>query len=343
QAPIGGTGGRTLGSAGSAAQAPIGGTGGQTLGSAGSAPETPIGGTGGQTLGSAGSAPETPIGGTGGQTLGSAGSAGQAPTGGSGGQGEAGAGGMAGIELPFDTMAGCRNFTSPGCDQCCDPYVREGGVLGCNTLSATMASSLEGACPQGCPPCARCMDYYAEVLTEAAAAPRPECDCDSGEHSIDPCYTPDSCDCFCSALNTAVAMCPTIAAEACTARNQCEVALVAEEGISVPGQEVAVVWVNLSPQPIFLEPCAAYELTERWTEATLEPFADCPEGPDAVELIPGSSRLAPFTVQDSYPPGSYSVNGSYRVGCDADLPLDEANCDEGVHSVGSDTIGIAAE
>jgi hypothetical protein len=182
-----------------------------------------------------------------------------------------------------------------------------------------------------------------ERLAEVASAPRPECDCDSGEHVNDACYEPDSCACFCRGLNSSVAMCPTIAADACSAGNQCAPALVAEEGVYMPGQEVSVVWVNLSPRPIFLEPCAAYELVDRWTDAQVDPFPDCPEGPNAVTLMPGEIRLAPFMVAASYPPGDYAVHGSYRVGCEADLPLSEADCDEPVLSVGSDHVGILSE
>ena len=92
-----------------------------------------------------------------------------------------------------------------------------------------------------------------------------------------------------------------------------------------------------------MEPCAAYDLVEHWTDAQLDPFADCPEGPNAVKLMPGESRQAPFTVAASYPAGYYAVNGSYRVGCEPDLPLEEAGCDEGVLTVGADMVGVADE
>ena len=119
--------------------------------------------------------------GSGGQAPSSGGSGGRAPSGGGTGQSGAGTGGAtANIELPFDPMEGCRDYTSPGCAQCCSPFVYSDGVP-CCSVSTEKDTTLEDACPEGCPPCAHCSDDYVGKLEEAANAPRPECDCDLGE------------------------------------------------------------------------------------------------------------------------------------------------------------------
>jgi hypothetical protein len=232
---VGGSGGEPAmggGGASSGGEPAIGGTGGEpTVGGSsgnagwsssggepaigGSGGEPAVGGSGGEPAmggGGASSGGEPAIGGTGGEpTVG--GSGGEPAIGGSSGAQQQGPGSY---EIAPDALVGCRAPDEPGCVLCCTGTTDDGR---CSYLEGdedwsqydvdpwyNASGVMDGPCPDDCPACAQCSERTEQALREFES--RPECDCPTLEIGIDPCFAPDSCECYCVRLQSAMQACP---------------------------------------------------------------------------------------------------------------------------------------
>lgn len=112
-------------------------------------------------------------------------------------------------------LDGCRAPDEPGCASCC--VDTDGGRCRYQIGDEDWAlydvapwyngvAFVDGACPDDCPRCARCSARDEHLLE--TLAPRPDCACDGLEPGVDPCYSPDSCACYCHSLASLTAMCP---------------------------------------------------------------------------------------------------------------------------------------
>jgi hypothetical protein len=64
----------------------------------------------------------------------------------------------------------------------------------------------EGSCPASCQPCAQCSLRSERDLRTFNV--RPECDCTDFVETIDACYDPSTCECYCARLKGALERCP---------------------------------------------------------------------------------------------------------------------------------------
>eukprot|EP00457_Paulinella_chromatophora_P013552 gb/GEZN01013866.1/.p1 GENE.gb/GEZN01013866.1/~~gb/GEZN01013866.1/.p1 ORF type:complete len:257 (-),score=10.42 gb/GEZN01013866.1/:111-881(-) len=119
------------------------------------------------------------------------------------------------INSPAATaITGCRSPEETNCEVCC-----RADAEACMQFSAqgfaeyapdttpwyNVQTFLEGACPEECPPCASCLIRDEEELTTLGE--RPECDC-SLSVELDPCFSPNSCECYCSRYLRLAEACP---------------------------------------------------------------------------------------------------------------------------------------
>ncbi len=135
-------------------------------------------------------------------------------TGGSSGSGGAsGTGGDAGsAQQEPDPMEGCRGPEEENCDECCKA-TKDGES--CVRLSTSTGSDwynsselIDGPCPIDCEPCAQCLLRDEQDLETLGN--RPECDCDTIEIGIDPCFVAMSCACYCSRYLRLAEACPNL-------------------------------------------------------------------------------------------------------------------------------------
>lgn len=134
---------------------------------------------------------------------------GSVATGGSDATGGTGVDGGAGGGAPDPSTEGCRGPQEPGCGTCCQPdgancserFSNGGdGYYGVRTLV--------GPCPASCPSCAQCSFTSENNLRNLGC--RADCDCDTIEIGIDPCFGPDSCECYCRQLIVGRTECPHV-------------------------------------------------------------------------------------------------------------------------------------
>jgi hypothetical protein len=114
--------------------------------------------------------------------------------------------GGAGADLP-ESFVGCRGPLDPGCEEC---IVNDRSFL---THSAPgvdwyNVESIDGECSPDCPSCASCT-YYDERAV-ANIGMRPDCLPCTADPGIDPCHTPNTCDCWCSLYQVLREACPTL-------------------------------------------------------------------------------------------------------------------------------------
>jgi hypothetical protein len=109
-------------------------------------------------------------------------------------------------------LSGCRSPLEPGCARCCVP-----SSAGCSVFAALgpwdagdvtpwyndIYSNPE--CPEGCLPCAACLDRSEELLCELLDAGQ-GCDC-TQPPGLDPCGG-GGCDCYCSLYMGVTQACP---------------------------------------------------------------------------------------------------------------------------------------
>ena len=70
---------------------------------------------------------------------------------------------------------------------------------------------LDQTCPHNCPKCASCLLRDEDQLM--SLKPPEQCDpteCKTMEIGVDPCHSPDSCECFCLEANSLIEKCPDV-------------------------------------------------------------------------------------------------------------------------------------
>lgn len=103
---------------------------------------------------------------------------------------------------------GCRAPTEPGCAKCC--VSRADGCDRFHWNGEGMPfydghEKFESPCDLRCRPCASCSKSDESLLN--TYAPRRECDCRQ-PRGIDPCFSADSCGCYCEYLKPLLLACP---------------------------------------------------------------------------------------------------------------------------------------
>lgn len=121
-------------------------------------------------------------------------------------------------------LQGCRAPDEPGCTQCYEasPGGADGGVVmswqrsgvsdaelaASGTAPWFNAVSAVAERPAGVPACAQCLEREEQELR--ALGERPECDC-TQPTGVDPCFSPDSCGCYCQRARSLAQSCPAAA------------------------------------------------------------------------------------------------------------------------------------
>lgn len=115
----------------------------------------------------------------------------------------------------------CRGPEFPGCGACCEENAAEHT---CSILSSSDGDAepgfipwynnwhlRDGDCPADCRPCASCLSR--DEREYAALGARPECRCETLEIGIDPCFAPNSCECYCQNKLRILRACPHLSPE----------------------------------------------------------------------------------------------------------------------------------
>jgi len=238
---------------------------------------------------------------------------------------------VGGLLLPWDPTAGCRENTTPDCSQCCTPGVDQHGKDLCNARRTNQSSSEAGLCPSSCPGCASCSVATEQALSDMAKHPRPECDCATLDPGNDPCFSPESCGCFCSALRSGLAMCPHLGSSVCSTGNHCGALVLASPGPYPPGGEIEAVWLNLDTRTVYLGSCGALVL-ERSTGPTSDAFVPCGAGQSEIALAPGQAWTWSTVAFPELAGGIFDLHGTYYLGCASGTPVGPANCKAGPSS-----------
>lgn len=117
-----------------------------------------------------------------------------------------------------DPTSGCRAPNEPGCSECCRQQASTTtGALECVHYGSMaggpgfyVPSRREGGtCASSCAPCAQCTLHDEEQL-RALVKPT-NCDCSTTYIGIDPCFGPDSCECYCQSYLSGIRLCPQLA------------------------------------------------------------------------------------------------------------------------------------
>lgn len=241
------------------------------------------------------------------------------------------------LNLTFDPIAGCRDFSAPGCGSCCRENVDLDGAASCtretHTVDTISTGSLSGACPSDCPPCARCPLDAERFLLSLPGAPVLSCPCDGLTPGIDPCFAPSSCECSCIGLKDELLACPQLAGEACSGGDGCGVMLVLDNVPYQVGDQLRPQWVNLRSEPVYLQGSDAFGL-ERFSADGAGVTIPLPVSANprdaALSIPPHSSMAAPaITITASMGAGLFGLTASYRIGCTAGLPIATAACTSG--------------
>lgn len=107
---------------------------------------------------------------------------------------------------PHESFVGCRGPLDPGCAECKD------GEDGYNRAQEGTDWynwwSVEGSCEPDCPACASCS--YRDEAEAIELGYRQECEPCNGDTGIDPCFGPNSCECYCQTKAAISASCPTL-------------------------------------------------------------------------------------------------------------------------------------
>ena len=118
------------------------------------------------------------------------------------------------IEISPKALVGCRSPEVPGCATCCakngnsneEMSWASAGSKGDVTPWYNSSSILSKPEP-GCPQCASCSRRNEEELLNLLAIDR-DCDCGTIKARIDPCFSPESCECYCFRLKELKKKCP---------------------------------------------------------------------------------------------------------------------------------------
>ena len=251
--------------------------------------------------------------------------------------GSGGVGGTSAINLPFDPTLGCRDFSSPDCNQCCSPGVDDTGAANCNVRQLNTSSALAGPCPSDCPACAICDTATEQSLLADVSQPRPDCDCRSVYVGIDPCFSPNDCGCFCDGLERSLAECPQLGKAVCQSANHCGVQLAIEPGPYHPGDIINLYWINFSAGTAYVDNCGNPEVLQLHASedaffivASAQPCAS----PDAAMTLAPGQQSSPISV--SVPTGVggglFRLYGTYHINCGTDSVI-ATTCNPGTIDV----------
>ncbi len=246
------------------------------------------------------------------------GSVGGGPT--SNSTGGSNAGGAGGVTLPIDPTAGCRDYSTPECSQCCRLAVDHTGATSCTVEQFSSTSFIGGNCPSNCQPCAMCSAATENYLLGIAAKPHTDCDCPHVYIGIDPCFS-DGCECFCSSLASALADCPELAPTVCRG-NHCGVELWVKPGPYRAGDLVDVYWFNFSSVDAYVSDCGnpeVLQLRDMGTSFTVAPPKPCTTDTNEMLLAPRTQTSVTIVVPDGVGGGFFFVHGTYFLGCPAGI------------------------
>jgi len=228
-------------------------------------------------------------------------------------------GGANSVSLPFDPTQGCRDFSSPGCAQCCMPGVDYTGAQVCNVQQAYSSSVVDGACSSDCQPCAPCNATTESSLLDTAANPRTACDCPHVDIGIDPCFS-NGCECFCSRLFGSLLGCPQLGPTVCKSGNHCGVELLVEPGPYHPGDTLNVYWFNFSSNTAIVNDCGNPDV-QQLQESSVTYFVVASPLPCAsnsvMTLAPGAQVSTTVNVPTGVGGGFFRVHGTYYLECPA--------------------------
>jgi hypothetical protein len=115
-----------------------------------------------------------------------------------------------------ESFNGCRSPSEPGCATCCEETSSgcserawaPGGVTTEIEPWYNQVSGLDGPCPTTCAPCASCLLRNEQDLR--ARGCRADCNCASIAPTVDPCFGPSSCECYCFQVTGLKARCPAV-------------------------------------------------------------------------------------------------------------------------------------
>ena len=240
-------------------------------------------------------------------------------------------GGSKTLGLPFDTSDGCRDFASAGCERCCLPGVDHTGAAVCNIWQLNSSSSVAGACPADCPPCAGCTASTEQSLLNAAANPRTDCNCPTVDTGGDPCIAPTECGCCCVNFMASLAACPQLGTTACGNGNHCGLELLVKPGPYHPGDTVSVYWLNLGSSMAYVANCGSFDIL-RWdsvSQVTVAPASPC-LSPGVTMIVPPnmSASLTSVTLPSNAGGGFFVFHTTYYLGCGVGAP-DAGSCAAG--------------
>ena len=265
---------------------------------------------------------------------------------GSGAMGDGAGIGSAGLNLPFDPNQGCRDYSSPGCSQCCVSTVDLEGQESCSIDELNTSTSLPGPCAATCPACARCSISAEQSLAEKADSARPDCNCPETDIVNDPCYDLAGCACFCSSLEWSLSACPQSASAACSKGNHCGAVLLVAPGPYIAGDEIEILWANFGSDTAFMGNCGGVAFARAdpifGSYITVSQAAPCLSTSAGEALAQGQTWSSIVIVPKGVGAGVFSLGGTYYFGCEgAAVAIGPATCIAGPIYV-SASIGIMA-